>query len=145
MIVDGRMGYAQYVDRSSVAVQKYDPPNYQIAINVVSISFSNDYWRKHNTYVGGPYKVSNVRTSVFRYNWNHKLVSYLGRDGIWRDWDINRANSHADGDPLVPYTAETAFVAAYNMRFYNNAMGYNPVTKAKYRVINEGFYRTLGI
>lgn len=145
VIVDGSMGYAQYVDRSSVSVQRYEPPFYQIAINIVSIRFSDDYWRKHDTYVGGPYKVSNVRTAVFRYNWNQKLVSYLHHDGIWRDWNINRDNSHADGDPFVPYAAETAFVAAYNMRFFDNTMGYRPILKSKYRVIREEFYRTLGI
>ena len=145
VLVDARMGSAQYVDRSSVSVQRYEPPYYQIAINIVSIRFSDDYWSKHKTYVGGPYKVDNVHPAVFRYNWNRKLVSHLKRDGVWRDWDINRFNSHADGDPFVPYAAETAFVSAYNMRFYNNTMGRRPASNEKYRVINEGFYRTLGI
>ena len=86
-----------------------------------------------------------VRTKCFRYNWNRKSVSYQRYDGTWHDWDINRFNCHADGQPLIPNTAETAFVAAYNMRFYNETMGYNPVLKESYRVIGEEFYRTLGI
>ena len=140
VLVDARMGYAQYVDRSSVSVQRYEPPDYQIAINIVSIKFSDDYWRKHNTYVGGPYKVSNVNTAVFRYNWVRKAVMHQRRDGTWHHWNINTFNSHADGNPFVPYAAETAFVAAYKMRFYNNIKGHDGD-----RVINEGFYRTLGI
>ncbi len=140
VLVDAGMGGATYVDRSSVAVQRYEPPFYQIAINTVHIRFSDDYWTKHKTYVGGPYKVSSMRTALFRYNWNRKQVSYLHRDGIWRDWDINENHCHADGDPLVPNSAEAAFVAAYNMRFYNNIKDHDG-----HRVINEDFYRTLGI
>ena len=140
VLVDARMGYALYVDRSSVAVQRYQSPDYQIAINIVGIRFSDDYWTKHNTYVGGPYKVSDVHSAVFRYNWARKAVMHQRRDGTWHYWNINKFNSHADGNPFVPYAAETAFVAAYNMRFYNNIKGYDGR-----RVINEGFYRTLGI
>ena len=33
----------------------------------------------------------------------------------------------------------------YNMRFYDKTVGYNPVLKVNYRVIDEEFYRTLGI
>ena len=81
----------------------------------------------------------------FRYNWDRKSVSHQRYDGTWHDWDINRDNCHADGQPFIPNTAETAFVAAYNMRFYNETMGYHPVLKEYYRVIGEEFYRTLGI
>jgi len=49
--VDGGMGVGTYVDRSSVVVQQYNPPNYQIAINVVRIAFSDEYWRMHETYI----------------------------------------------------------------------------------------------
>jgi len=31
VLVDGGMGVGSYADKSSVAVQTYDPPNYQIA------------------------------------------------------------------------------------------------------------------
>ena len=145
VLVDGGMGVGRYADRSSVSVQRYEPPYYQIAINIVTINFSDDYWRKHNTYVGGPYKVTYVSPAFFRYNWNYKLVSHLHHDGIWRDWDINKDYCHADGNPFVPNAAETAFVAAYKMRFYGNTMGFSPVLKKKYRVISEDFYRKLGI
>ena len=145
VLVDGGMGVGKYVDRSSVSVQRYEPPYYQIAINIVNIRFSDDYWSQHGTYVGGPYKISKEYTALFRYNWNRKLVSHQHHDGIWRDWDINKNHSHADGDPFVPYAAETAFVSAYNMRFYNNTMGYSPISKGKYRVISEAFYRKLGL
>ncbi|MBR6305355.1 MAG: hypothetical protein IKR38_01060, partial [Bacteroidales bacterium] len=45
VLVDGGMGVGRYADRSSAAVERYEPPNYQIAISVVSVTFSEDYWR----------------------------------------------------------------------------------------------------
>lgn len=49
-------------------VEQYAPPNYQIAINLVSVTFSDDYWRQHDTYVGGPYVIWDVFTVRFRYH-----------------------------------------------------------------------------
>ena len=143
--VDGHMGVGVYADRSSVVVQRYEPPNYQIAIDIVAVQFSEDYFKAHQNYLHSPYTKINRRTDCFRYNWDRKSVSHQRYDGTWHDWDINRDNCHADGQPFVPNTAETAFVAAYNMRFYNETMGYHPVLKEYYRVIGEEFYRTLGI
>ena len=80
----------------------------------------------------------------FRYNWDRKSMAYHTKNG-WMDWNINRDYCHADGYPLIPFTAETAFVSAYNMRFYNETMSYSPRLKEKRRVIEESFYRTLGI
>ncbi len=54
VLVDGGMGVGSYADKSSVAVQTYDPPNYQIAINIIRVQFSEDFWRQHQTYVGDP-------------------------------------------------------------------------------------------
>ncbi|WP_314093968.1 hypothetical protein [Selenomonas noxia] len=144
ILVDGGMGEGIYADKSSVSVQTYDPPNYQIAINVVFVDFSDDFWRQHQTYIGGPYKIKGPSTLYFRYNWDRKSVSYLTRNG-WMDWNINRDYCHADGNPLIPLCAEVAFVSAYNMRFYNDTMGYSPLLKRQRRVIEESFYRTLGI
>lgn len=67
------------------------------------------------------------------------------RTSSWKDWDINRDNSFADGQPLIPNTAEAAFVAAYNMRFFDDTEGYSPALKRSHRVIDEEFYERLGI
>lgn len=144
VLVDGGMGVGKYADRASVAVEKYAPPNYQIAISVVLVTFSEDYWRQHETYIGGPYTVGREFRLKFRYNWNRKSIAYM-REASWQDWDINRDYSHAEGDPLIPYTAEVAFVSAYNMRFFDNKTGYSPVLKKQSRVIDENLYRALGI
>lgn len=144
VLVDGGQGVGRYADRSSVVVQQYAPPNYQIAINVVTVFFSDDYWSRNRTYVGGPYRIESSRTLFFRYNWTRKSISYE-RSGRWLDWDVNRDHSHADGDPLIPYTAEVAFVSSYNMRFFGSKMGYSPVLKKERRVIDESLYRSLGL
>jgi hypothetical protein len=82
----------------------------------------------------------------FRYNWDNKTVSWFSnRNDSWKKWNINRDNSFADGQPLIPNTAEAAFVAAYNMRFFDDTEGYSPALKKKRRVIDETFYERLGI
>ena len=142
--VDGGMGMGCYADRTSVVIEQYEPPNYQIAISVVSVSFSDEYWRQHETYVGGPYRIGKTFLLRFRYNWDRKSIAYIRRD-YWQDWDINRDCSHADGNPLVPNAAEVAFVSAYNMRFFGDKTGYSPVLKRQRRVIDESLYQALGI
>ena len=68
VLVDGGMGVGRYAARSSVAVEQYAPPNYQIAISLVSVTFSDEYWRQHDTYVGGPYRMGESFLLRFRYN-----------------------------------------------------------------------------
>ena len=146
VLVDGGMGVGRYADRSSVKVQTYDPPNYQLSIRIVSVIFSNEYYSNHDTYVGGPYKIEDSYVRSFRYNWDRKVISYeYGNDNIWVDWDVNHDYSHAEGEPLIPNTAEVAFVSAYNMRFFDTKMRYSPGAKEHYRIISEDFYRTLNI
>ena len=144
VFVDGGMGSTSYADRSSVVVEKYAPPDYQIAINVVFVRFSEEYWRKNKTYIGGPYEFEGVKTMRYRYNWNRKIISYQ-KDGQWMDWDVNHEYGHAGGDPFIPNTAEVAFVSAYNMRFFDKKQKYIPSIKKYSRVIDESLYDRLGI
>lgn len=144
VLVDGGMGVGRYADRSSVAVERYAPPNYQIAISLVSVTFSDEYWRSHGTYVGGSYNVGEPFTLQFRYDWDRKSVAY-NRGDIWQDWDTNRDYSHAEGEPLIPNVAEVAFVSAYNMRFFGDKTGYSPVLKQHRRIIDGSLYQALGI
>ena len=83
-------------------------------------------------------------TLKFRYNWDRKVISYQ-RGENWLDRDINHDYCHADGDPMVPFTAEVAFVSAYNMKFFADKLGYSPVLKKHQRVIDEQLYLRLGI
>ncbi len=144
VLVDGGMGVGIYAIRSSVSVDYYNPPIYEISINYVPVTFSEDYYRRNSTYSGGPYTIGNPNRLRFRYNWNSKIISYI-RNGQWYDWDFRRDYSHAEGYPRIPYTAEVAFVSAYNMRFLNNKQYYSPSLKKYYRVIDEDLYSRLGI
>lgn len=144
VLVDGGMGVGYYADRSSVQAEQYAPPRYQLAINVVSVTFSEEYWRSHETYIGGPYTIGDSFTFKFRYNWDRKVISYQ-RGETWLDWDVNHDYCHAEGDPMIPCAAEVAFVSAYNMRFFDDKMGYSPVLKKYRRVIDEQLYSRLGI
>lgn len=144
VFVDGGMGVGRYADRTSVAVERYAPPNYQIAINLVMVTFSEDCWRQHKSYIGGPYRIGDVFTVRFHYHWGRKSIAYQSRNQ-WQDWDINRDYSHAEGEPMIPNTAEVAFVSAYNMKFFGDKTGYSPVLKRQRRIINDSLYRALGI
>ena len=144
VLVDGGMGVGRYADRTSVAVERYAPPNYQIAINLVMVTFSEDYWRQHKSYIGGPYSIGDVFTVRFRYHWGRKSIAYQSRNQ-WQDWDINRDYSHAEGYPMIPNTAEVAFVSAYSMKFFDDKTGYSPVLKRQRRIIDDSLYRALGI
>ena len=37
LLCGGHMGVGYYVDKSSLVVQKYDPPTYRISVNVLSV------------------------------------------------------------------------------------------------------------
>ena len=149
VLVDAHMGVGRYADRGSVVVQQYAPPEYQIAINVVNVTFSEEYYKQYKTYVGSPYTIGRAGLFQFRYDWNQKIVyRYSGRDDSWKMWDINRQHTHADGDPLIPNAAEVAFVSAYNMRFFDDTEGSFISMNNKMhrvRVIKEEFYARLGI
>ncbi len=146
VLVDAHMGVANYADLSSAEVYEYAPPDYQIAIHVVRIMFSDDYYRQHKTYIDGPYTVSKPGSMLFRYNWDDKSISvYSKRQETWKKWDINRDNTHADGEPFIPCTAEAAFAAAYGIRFFDDTEGYSPVLRRTRRVIPESFYERMGI
>ena len=144
VLIDGGMGVGYYADKNTVDVQQYAPPKYQITIKVISVQFSDEYWREHDTYIGGPYRVGEGFPMTFRYDWTTKSL-FHERDGKWLLWDTNRDYSHAEGNPMIPYAAEVAFATAYNMRFFNDKTYYSPFLKKHYRIIDESLYQVLGI
>ena len=137
--VDGGMGVGYYAAKNSVDVMEYAPPFYVIQIEIVPVTFSESYYRENGTYIGGSYKFGESFKLNFKYNWDTKTVFHMVGD-IWKAWDIKRSYSHAEGNPMIPYAAEVAFVTAYNMKFFGDMTGYNG-----YRVIDENLYNALGI
>lgn len=144
ILVSGKMGYGYYADRKSVKVSNYNPPNYELKIRVVDIKFSEDYWKKHETYAGGPYTVVSSVWDTYRYNWNSKIISYK-EDGSWQDWDCNRQYYGYEEMERKLHAAEVAFVTAYKKRFFDTKMQFSPITNEEYRVITEDYYRYLNI
>ena len=144
VLVDGGMSVGYYADRSSVQVEQYAPPIYQLSINVVGVTLFEEYWGGQDTYIGGPYTMGDSIVLKFRYNWDSKVISYQQGE-TWLDWDINRDYWHAEGNPMIPHAAEVAFVSEYNMRFFDDKLGYSPALKKHLRVIDEELYLRLGI
>lgn len=108
ILVDGHMGTAWYLDRSSLYVEKYEPPQYIIAVNVCQVNNAD----RGNT------AISRVLTERFFYNWNLRQM-YVDRNGgsNWRYLDPN--GSWAATGIVMP-AGEMAFYLAYDMRFYGS-------------------------
>ncbi len=113
ILVDGHMGTAWYVDRSSLVVQRYEPPDYIIAVNVVSAHSAIDDER--DFYDGGEGVVTGIKTYRFSYDWDRRSMyvdngsqgwKYLSPWGCWAETGIR-----------MP-TGEMAFALAYGLRFY---------------------------
>jgi hypothetical protein len=140
ILVDGGMGVGYYADKNSVYVHEYKPPFYQIQINIVPVTFSDEYFKQNGNYIGSPYSAGDYFTMTFRYNWDTKTIFTQNEKGIWKNWDINRNYSHADGNPLIPNSAEVAFVSAYHIKFFGDIRN-----SGGYSVVSENIYDSLGI
>jgi len=114
ILCDGHMGMAWYVDRTTLNVQKYEPPQYIITVNVVSASSA--YNNEEDFYNGGKGKIKDVRRMRFFYNWDLRkmYIDTTGKDG-WRLLSPN--GSWAESGVVMP-AGELAFYLAYNMKFY---------------------------
>ena len=114
ILVDGHMGGAWYVDRSSLNVEKYAPPEYVIAVNVVTADSA--IGDERDFYSGGQGKITDVRTYRFYYNWNTKRM-YQDQNGNlayidpWGPWASTGVRMPA---------GEMAFYLAYNLKFYES-------------------------
>ena len=112
IMVNAKQGVAWYMDRSSVAVQKYEPPNYQIAINVVRVSLSSNGFDLD--LVNSPI-IHETETHYYYYNWDSRKMYALDR----------RTNQWGYMPPVGTYAStshviegELAFYVAYHMKFY---------------------------
>ena len=113
ILVDGHMGTAWYVDRSSLVVQSYNPPSYIIAVNVISAHSAID--DVQDFYHGGEGTVTGIKTYRFSYDWGSRRMyvdsgsqgwKYLNPWGCWAETGIR-----------MP-AGEMAFALAYGLRFY---------------------------
>ncbi|MEZ7590030.1 hypothetical protein [Veillonella atypica] len=115
ILVDAHMGTGWYLDRSSLNVQKYAPPQYIIAINIVSVRDAD----RGNTSIYG------VTTKRFLYNWNTQAM-YVERQLNSNDWRyLKPRDSWANIGISMP-AGEMAFYLAYNMKFYGSRSYLSP-------------------
>ena len=103
ILAGAHMGYAWYVDKSSLVVQNYNPPEYQIAVNVVTVPDTDQ----------GNIEISDVTTHEFYYQWEQRKM-YSWRRNAWRY--IPPVGTMADTGQ--EFSGEMAFYMVYHMKFY---------------------------
>lgn len=133
--VDGGMGTVVYADRNTVEVLEYNPPFYTIKIDYIRMDYNYNPPRQMN---GG--------TIVACYNWDNKnVIAYTINGGEWKYWDITQSHDHASGNPLIPLSVETAFVTAYNMKFWGNMLCQPPHHAVGKEYLERFYHNELGI
>ena len=120
ILVDGHMGTAWYLDRSSLNVQKYAPPHYIIAVNIVSVRNADR----------GNSDINSVTTKRFLYNWNTRDM-YVERNLNASDWRYLRPNgSWAETGVTMTYWRNGILSCVY-LKFYGSMSYFNPNFYAK--------------
>lgn len=108
---DGQDYYADYyIDKNSLEVVRYNPPDYIIRVNEVSFDNMNEYDTD-------PY----ITTWELRYNLDYRTVYFRNVYDPYEkdpeDWTF--LNVYSDEYYMLP-TAEMAFYLAYKYRFFDN-------------------------
>lgn len=107
VLVDGHMGRAWYIDRSSLNVQKYAPPQYIISVNTAVVENADK----------GNITISNIKNLRFFYNSDLGKMYY---DSIGNDsWVYIKPISPWANYGSIRPAAEMAFAMAYHMKFYS--------------------------
>ena len=118
-----------YVDKSSLNVQRYDPPYYVIAVNVVTVPDA----------AGGNQSMNNVKTFRFFYNIDQKgmyIDQHTGND----DWALLDVEDPAERAGLPMAIGEAAFYQAYHMKFYGSKTFLDAKTQKQKPVYDDDFY-----
>lgn len=136
IMVDMHMGSIWYVDRSSLVVQQYEPPQYTIAVNVVearsAIGDERDFLN------GGEGAIVSVKTKRFFYNWDLRRM-YVDRNGN-SDWRYLDPNGCWAATGISMPAGEIAFALAYNLKFYGGKKFYNSLLRRMMCPYDDAFY-----
>lgn len=139
ILCDGRRGVAWYVDRTSLVVQKYEPPEYIIAVDVLTAESA--IGNEDDFYNGGRGKITERRTMRFFYNWDLRQM-YAGKAGA-DDWRFIPPTGPWAARGIAMPAGEIAFYLAYHMRFYGSRQFYDEVLKRDVDVFTDNFYTGL--
>jgi len=124
ILCGGHMGYGEYVDKSSLVVQEYNPPIYRIAVNVLSVPDADR----------GKTQVKSVKTKYFKYDWdNRRMYTIWPSDNLFHY--ISPVGSMAETGHF--FAGEMAFYIAYHLKFYGGQKWYH-TKSGKYLSVNWG-------
>ena len=128
IICDGHMGTAWYVDKSSLVIEKYNPPQYIISVNVVTVNEADQ----------GNTDIARVKTFRFFYNYDLGKM-FVDRDGQsnWRY--LEPWGCWADTGISMP-AGEIAFYLAYKQKFYGVLSRYSQYSQKYYHPFDDSFY-----
>ena len=115
ILCDGHMGTAWYVVASSLNVEKYEPPQYIISVDIASarsaIDDERDFYEN-----SGAGKIMDVKRYRFFYNWNLRRMYYDSKgNNDWRYLDPKGDWAHTG---IVKPAGQVAFLLAYDLEFY---------------------------
>ena len=96
-------GTGWYINRKSVNIQLYDPPNYRIACDVAVVRDATN----------GSTKITQMLHNEYRYNLDERKMYELV-DGEWRFIPPVGTNAELPSS----YDGELAFFIVYRMKFY---------------------------
>ena len=112
ILCGAHMGYASYIDKTSLVVEEYNPPIYKLAINLIHVPEADR----------GNIEPSGTGTSHFMYNWeSRRMYWWSSKDNEWKY--IPPVGSFAETGHY--FHGEMAFYLAYNMKFYGGQQWYS--------------------
>ena len=133
---DGHMGTAWYVDASSLNVLRYEPPEYVIAVNVVTARSA--VGNEDDFYSVGRGMVTDVRTMRFLYDWD-ACAMYAWNDAEMDWYYLPPGGSWAETGITMP-AGEIAFYLAYRMKFYGRRSQYYAYLDRSVAIYEDAFY-----
>lgn len=128
----GHTRVATFIDRTSIAVQRYDPPYYIIAVKVF---YAPD---------GGYGDMMGCHTERFYYNYDITKM-YMDKKAGTNDWIYLYPTYHDTVNSENKTVGEAAFYLAYHMKFYG-AYRWKDIQfpDSNYEdVFSDDFYRNL--
>ena len=124
------IGFSFLINKNSIDVQQYNPPNYIIAAREVTYHYDS-FAESHNG-IG-----ESASTQIIRYSYdlkNRKMYKEVKDEKgslFWKYLDPSQSKSYHDDNPIA--AGELLCYLAYNMSFYDK-----PVTYSAREYINNG-------
>lgn len=117
ILAHGHQGVGTYVDKTSLNVQEYNPPEYIIAINVIT-AYSAD-GSQNGLYNGGEGKIADVTTERYLYNYDKRTM--YGLSGTTGEGKLRYLDPNGPMAVVRPaIVGEMAFYLAYGIPFYSS-------------------------